>query len=105
MGRTTLREVSARVAAREAFEGNSISGEVHTGRYVPPWGNRLDSAERERLAQDAERAAEIGESLYVVLSYATPIAWGIGREDLYKVSQRFSVTTSRHFGTFGVAAK
>ena len=54
---------------------------------------------------DAEKAMwKIDRSsvTYVVWSYDTPIAWitrsADGTEHVHKVSQRFSVTTSRHQG-------
>lgn len=100
--RVTLRGVGDAVAAREEFDCNGTLGGVLTSW---PHSGRLNEAERARLDEAAKLARELGGSLYVVYSYATPIAWGIGNADLYKVNQRFSVTTSRHWGTFGVAAK
>ena len=36
---------------------------------------------------------------YIVTSYATPIAWVTNTGEVYRVGQKFSVTTSKHQGT------
>jgi len=53
-------------------------------------------------AQDTVRANE-GYTLYIVFSYITPIAWSVISPDgviisTHHVSQKFSVTTSKHCG-------
>ena len=35
---------------------------------------------------------------YIVTSYATPIAWVTDTGEIYRVGQKFSVTTSKHQG-------
>lgn len=48
--------------------------------------------------EDLDRFKEDAPAIdYVVISYATPIAWHT-LDGWYKVAQRFSVTTSRHQG-------
>jgi len=62
-------------------------GYSHTG-----WSSQLAGPDA-----DALKAAE-GRIAYVVTSYATPIAWVMRDGTVYRVSQRFSVTTSKHQG-------
>jgi hypothetical protein len=54
---------------------------------------RLSGEDRERFHADCERI------VYAVYSYATPIAWVRADGQIYRVKQRFSVTTSKHQGT------
>lgn len=44
----------------------------------------------------AKLKADNGNLRYVVYSYATPIAWVTKDNRVYRVAQKFSVTTSRH---------
>lgn len=85
--------------AREEFDANGTLTSVYT---LWPQSGRLNESERGRLDSDALNARESGASLYVVYSYATPIAWVIrftdGTESVYHVAQKFSVTTSKHSG-------
>jgi hypothetical protein len=100
--KATLSTAGAYVEARQEFDANGTLRGVVTSW---PSSGRLNETERARLDSDAATARELGAPFYVVYSYATPIAWGIGHSDLYKVTQRFSVTTSKHWGRFGVVAK
>lgn len=51
---------------------------------------QLNHTELSRFERDRDRM------VFVVYSYATPIAWVLDDGTVYKVQQRFSVTTSRH---------
>jgi hypothetical protein len=85
---TTTRKLPAKIRNREAFKGNSLSAER------PPYGNvygtgRLEGADRDAFQADAPNI------VYLLRSYATPIAWVTADGEVYLVGQRFSVTTSR----------
>lgn len=68
----------------------------HVGRFMFLHGGELRGADLDQWKADREAVT------YVVMSYATPIAWvvydGTPRGRFYRVSQRFSVTTSKHMG-------
>lgn len=87
--------------ACEPFNANdTLTGDWH--KYAPHNG-RLDNDETTMLRQWADMARIApGARFFVVKSYATPIAWAIvynnGEVERYKVQQRFSVTTSKHWG-------
>lgn len=58
----------------------------------PTWGGgSLRGADEDRWVETGGYRAE-----YVVLSYDTPIAWWSEMYGWHVVSQKFSVTTSRH---------
>lgn len=87
--RATLRDVPALWAKREPFNANgTLRGldfaPLDTGRLPEPWRT--------------EYRENIDRIVYVVRSYATPIAWvlndGDGSEVIPPV--RYSVSTSRH---------
>jgi hypothetical protein len=90
MATLTLREIPDAIASREAFKGNSMYAEVN-----PLYGSagRLSGDERDRFNTDSTNGLS-----YVVYSYATPIAWVTKDGTVYKVTQKFSVTTSKHQG-------
>jgi hypothetical protein len=102
--RVTLRQVNDSWKACEEFNANNTL----RGEYVSSvWGEtmgRLNEYERSRLQEWAFMAKNnpAAKGLFVVFSYATPIAWAIvyndGRTERYKVAQKFSVTTSKHWG-------
>jgi hypothetical protein len=77
------------IATRQEFKASALSGEFKT--YTPSTG-RLDSEESAKLALDFSRALDA----YVVFSYGTPVAWFTAVGGWYVVSQKFSVTTSKH---------
>lgn len=84
--------------AREEFDANGTLTSVYT---LWPQSGRLNESERAQLNKDSAWAREHGAALYVVYSYATPIAWVTihgNAESVYRVSQKFSVTTSKHQG-------
>jgi hypothetical protein len=98
MANANYRTIPALLKKREAFTGNTMraewvpanSADIDTGRLMP--GDFDEAA----LRQLEEWSARTGLPIYVVYSYSTPIAFGIGDDGpAYVVSQRFSVTTSR----------
>jgi hypothetical protein len=76
------------IANRREFTASALSG-YHTN-YTPQAG-RLNGEEYAKLTEASAR----GKFVYVVYSYGTPIAW-CDSEGWYVVSQKFSVTTSKH---------
>lgn len=100
MKRLTTRSIATATAIRdredfktsgslEAFNLPSTSGFYHSG-------GRLRGADLDQYNADK---ADID---YVVMSYATPIAWHVRNETTegrwHRVAQKFSVTTSKHQG-------
>jgi hypothetical protein len=83
------------IANRKPFTGNSIRAEW---TWSCPSAGRLDPEEHDRLRSDWGYACARELPLYVVYSYATPIAWAIGDDAAYCTPQRFSVTTSKGQG-------
>jgi hypothetical protein len=58
-----------------------------------PWDcGRLSESERDAWN------ADMSQIVYVVYSYATPIAWVTADGSVHRVAQKFSVTTSKHQG-------
>lgn len=103
--RATLRTVPAMWRAREEFDANgTLRGEWHRAGM---WGEemgRLSPTERNNVSAFMDRARENNRArVFVVYSYATPIAFSFddvnGQRVDFKVSQKFSVTTSKHMGT------
>lgn len=87
MKQVNQRDAEYYVENRLDFRASALEGlDGRTNTY-----GRLDSDE---VAQ-YERVKESID--YVVLSYRTPIAWH-SAEGWYVVSQKFSVTTSKHQG-------
>lgn len=75
----------------------SLTGSTRdTQRHTPcGFGERgyLRGADLDAFNRDYDRIA------YIVRSYLTPIAWVLEDGTVYRVSQKFSVTTSKHQGT------
>ena len=83
------------IAARQPFTTHgALSADVES--YVTP--GRLNRTESDALYADQDAARAAGQRLYVVWSYATPIAWHSEATGWHRVSQRFSRTTTRHQG-------
>lgn len=106
MSNATYREMTGPhglIALNKSFTGNSLSA-----RWLRPgeWPGRghLNAVEAQRLEFDYQTANDMGTGMYVVYSYATPIAWAIQNTrsfsplPAYCVEQRFSVTTSKGQG-------
>ena len=92
MIRRTLRNADISIRYQEPFNCNgTLTGHDH----VPSVGI-LPAHERNNLYAD--------EPSYVVLSYATPIAW-FGKRGWYVPDVRYSVTTSRHQGIARMAIR
>lgn len=85
--RVTNKTAGASIAAKEAFEGNSISG--MPVNYTPSSTGRLNSENVAKLNADNPN--------YVVNSYGTPIAWH-GDNGWTVPDQKHSSTTSVHQG-------
>lgn len=100
------KEIQEALAHRQAFTGNSMSARWHWRGDFSPQHGRLYEDEIVKLEQAWKELTE-SQGLYVVYSYATPIAWAVGvRSNLgitiycnsYLVEQKFSVTTSKGQG-------
>lgn len=93
--RCTLSQVRTLSVQRRLFNANDT---LHSEFTQWPSRGRLNEEETALLNEAAKNARDNHIMLYVVYSYATPIAWGTAKEPLYKVKQKFSVTTSKHWG-------
>lgn len=91
------RQSSAAIDAREEFVNStgSLKGHKRTETYDPGqhMTGRLNADERTQFLSDAFHGID-----YLVVSYDTPIAWVCKDGSKYRVSQRFSHTTSCHMG-------
>jgi hypothetical protein len=89
-GRLGLRDA---LVNREPFvTSGALSATVE--EHGSGWNSgRLTGDDLDRWKSDSKTG-----SLYVVWSYATPIAWVRSDGEVYRVSQRFSPTTSKHQG-------
>lgn len=80
------------IGNREEFDTH---GALSTERDVSfTTMGRLNEFERACLRHELE----CGAVEYVVFSYGTPIAWTNHDGSIHKVTQKFSVTTSKHQG-------
>ena len=73
------------IATRQEFTASALEGRVYN-----VGSGRLDAKETARYNQDQ------ASTIYWVYSYNTPIAWYSYATGWYVVSQKFSVTTSKH---------
>lgn len=89
MAVTRLRDVPAEISAMRDFDGASMRGRAYGPRsasYVDPgW---LHGSDHEQFLKDRPKI------IYIVFSYATPIAWVTRGRDPHIVEQQFSMTTS-----------
>ena len=83
------RQIPDLLRKREAFTGNSMTG-LTGDRLGQHMTGRLEGTDRARFLADAARGIT-----YLVVSYATPIAWVDADGSAYVVAQHFSRTTSR----------
>lgn len=90
MATLNRRQARVAIANREEFKGSNIYGVEVTDNYLPPTGMLTNSDDVERYRGDRPE--------YVVKSYNTPIAWYSATNGWYKCQQRFSQTTSCHWG-------
>ena len=77
------------IMTRQEFKASALSGGFKV--YAPDTGRLND----EEIAKIKETTREAGGA-YFVYSYGTPIAWFTPFQGWYVVSQKFSVTTSKH---------
>jgi hypothetical protein len=77
------------IANRKQFTASALSGGFKV--YLPDTGRLND----EEIARINEITRPIGGA-YFVFSYGTPIAYFTRLQGWYVVSQKFSVTTSKH---------
>ena len=92
MARLNYRQIRDALAKREPFKGNSLWAQyVDTRRVL-----RTDMLPHQEVCQldaDMRKADEQMESMYVVWSYQTPIAWAYG--DTVRIPDvKYSRTTS-----------
>lgn len=92
--RVTTRDAAQVIANREDFRtSGALYGEsCSLGRYD---SGRLSGADLDKFYADCRDIS------YVVMSYATPIAWYVTPSETvkggwHKVAQKFSVTTTKH---------
>lgn len=99
--RLNSRQIATAVAQRLEFSNStgSLKGYPKTDDYYPGdhMTGRLDPEERAKFLSDTKHGIT-----YLVVSYNTPIAWVCEDGSTYKVSQKFSPTTSRHMGSFSL---
>ena len=95
--RLNRSQIPTAVAKRLEFSNSTGSLKAHkrTENYNPGTHltGRLNPDERAKFLSDAQRGID-----YLIVSYATPIAWVCSDGSVYRVSQKFSVTTSHHMG-------
>lgn len=94
MKRLSYREIRGALERREPFTGNSMWGDYVDTRRALSVGH-LPEHDARFLEADRQAAFDRMESLYVVWSYATPIAWAYG-DTVRQPEVRYSVTTSKH---------
>ena len=99
-------QIKEELAGRRTFTGNSMSARYHWHGDFSPQHGLLCEDEIVKLEQ-AWRSVTPSQGLYVVSSYATPIAWALTPITKYGMSlflpahlvdQKFSVTTSKGQG-------
>lgn len=98
MPKITQRDAVGAIERRESFRTHgsltgaravTLSDARSTGMLPDDW--------RKALELDAIRAKTEGKPLYIVRSYATPIAWAVGADPVVP-DVKYSVTTSKHQG-------
>lgn len=103
MATLNYQQISAALAEREPFQGNSMRAEYLPFDGVPPYTRdmpemgELPDHDRHFLKADIHTARTQGLPFYVVYSYRTPIAWAYGTT-VRVPDVRYSVTTSKQQG-------
>lgn len=87
--RVANRDAGKHIVARQPFTGHNLSAQIYQLGSVPT--GRLDPVHAATLRVDAATGP-----VYVVFSYATPIAWWAPETGWAVPDARYSVTTSRH---------
>ena len=93
MLRIPNNKAHAAIRLREDFQGSNLRGGAT--KWLPRVG-ALPSAQVRTLTADHALARALGEELYVVYSYATPIAWFAPSFGWVVPDVRYSQTTGRH---------
>lgn len=88
----TNKEAAKEIALGAAFQANSLSG-VWVSSMSRASVGKLSSFEAARFLTFIESTTA---PVYVVYSYATPIAWADATGRYSMTTDRFSATTSRH---------
>lgn len=84
--------IKGKISEREIFTGNSMTAEYVQNEYASL--GRLPTHDASVLRADIQRAKDNADSVYVIYSYATPIAWAYG--NTVRVPEvKYSVTTSK----------
>lgn len=91
--KTNLRNVSQSVQDRQDFSGSNLHGHLGVISLDP---GRLPARFHQAL-NDATKA----DDFYVVLSYATPIAW-FANGQWFVPSVKYSVSTSRQLSSLRI---
>lgn len=89
--RANYTQIKEALAMREAFQGNSMSGEYLTHPFITGQLPRVDA---EWFRRECEEANAAGVPFYVVYSYATPIAWAFGNV-VRMPDVHYSMTTTK----------
>ena len=95
---TTSIATAEAIGRHETFEtygalrGERRDANPHRDRFSVWDSGRLSGNDLDRFRED------LAGIVYIVFSYATPIAWVNEDGSVHKVGQRFSVTTSKHQG-------
>lgn len=97
MIRTANKDARDLIAVRREFRGSNLAGRAEL--FVGSTG-RLEGRELERYCAAFREAIDAGARMYVVYSYATPVAWtrADGRAEWTVTETRYSVATARHLG-------
>lgn len=82
------REVQERLLDREEFIGSNFYG-----TRTPPWSTGRMPSPWEEIYKASR---DLGVITYVVMSYATPIAWVTGGGEVHIPDVKYSPTTTRH---------
>ena len=90
MPQLNQRDAIHYIMTRQEFQASALSGVNVNEQGLSGAFGRLNPQEFAQIKQDETRIN------YAVYSYGTPIAWHTDAEGWYVVSQKFSVTTSKH---------
>lgn len=85
------------IRKREAFKTHGALSAEWRGRNHIYGTGILPEQYRQQYVNDCQHLAE-GDEIYVVLSYATPIAWWTLHSGWVRPETKYSVTTSKHQG-------
>jgi hypothetical protein len=94
----TYRQSERALSERVPFSGHSTWAQyIHEDNVGHSHFGMLSPSDTAILRDDLLRAALAGQSVYVVRSYQTPIAWAYG--DVVRIPEaKYSVTTSKAQG-------